>query len=491
MSTDRPNARRHKPRVSNVTAAGLALLAIFLACYLVFGGAVPFSKSPFVLRAVFTANTNLHIPSPVRIAGVDVGEVTGVQQIKGSRNAGIVTMQIDSNGLPIHADATADIRSRIFLEGNFYVDLEPGSPSSPILQSGATLPAANTAGPVQLDRVLSALTSNSRANLQRLVRGLGDALNGPPTAADEAGQSPSDKDMTGAQALNYALKYSAGAFEASALVNQALLGERPHDLSGVVRGESEVFSGLAASGNQLSDLVVSFDRTMSALADRQQALSATVAVLPSLLRATDAADKSLDASFAPTQRFAAAVIPGIEQVAPTVAVALPWVEQLSSLVSQSELGGLVRYLKPAVQKTTVALRSTETLISESNELAQCFTHTLLPTGNEKITEDPSDDDGLELYQELFQSAVGLASSTQNFDGNGRYGSATLGGGDNLVQTPATSQQGPLYANSVFPGSDLHTLPDWSSNTAPKLDAAVPCMRETPPDLNGAKEGNGP
>ncbi len=34
-----------------------------------------------MLKAVFTSNTELHIPSPVRIAGVDVGEVTSVTHI--------------------------------------------------------------------------------------------------------------------------------------------------------------------------------------------------------------------------------------------------------------------------------------------------------------------------------------------------------------------------------------------------------------------------
>ena len=40
-------------------------------------------------------------------------------------------MDIQQNGLPIHADATVDIRPRIFLEGNFYVDLKPGTPERP------------------------------------------------------------------------------------------------------------------------------------------------------------------------------------------------------------------------------------------------------------------------------------------------------------------------------------------------------------------------
>jgi phospholipid/cholesterol/gamma-HCH transport system substrate-binding protein len=492
MTTTQSKVRRHRPRVSSAQAGAFAVIVVLVVCYLVFGGSVPFTKSPFVLRAVFTSNTDLHIPSPVRIAGVDVGEVTGVQRIKGSRVAGIVTMDIDQSGLPIHSDATAQIRSRIFLEGNFYVDLHPGTPEAPTLRSGATLPAANTSGPVQLDRVLSSLTADARSNLQRLVRGLGGALNGPPTAADEAGQDPAVKGLTGAQGLNYSLNYSAGAFEASAIVNQALLGLKPHDLSGVIKGESKVFDGLAASGDQLSGLVVSFDRTVAALANQQAALSATVAVLPALLRATNSADDALDASFGPTQQFAAEIIPGINQIAPTIEVAIPWLNQLAALNSQSELGGLVSNLQPAVENTAAALKASEQLLPESNELAECFTKVVIPTGNQKITVDPSDDVGLQDYQELFQSAVGIGSASQDFDGNGRYERAAVGGGTNLIKTPSTLL-GPLYGNSVFPQSGMRTLPEFpgKGKAAPVLNASSPCFRQTVPNLNSAKIGVGP
>ena len=50
-----------------------------------------------------------------------------------------VTMAIDDEGLPIHKDATAKIRSRIFLEGNFFVDLKPGTPSAPNVDDGDTI----------------------------------------------------------------------------------------------------------------------------------------------------------------------------------------------------------------------------------------------------------------------------------------------------------------------------------------------------------------
>ena len=100
--------RRHKPRVSNLAAGFIGVVVIAIACYLVFGGGLPFSATPFQLKAVFTTQTQLHIPSPVRIAGVDVGQVTSVTRVPGATSqAAVVTMSIDKNGLPIHADATA------------------------------------------------------------------------------------------------------------------------------------------------------------------------------------------------------------------------------------------------------------------------------------------------------------------------------------------------------------------------------------------------
>ena len=46
------------------------------------------------------------------------------------------TFTVDDEGLPIHKDATVTIRPRLFLEGNFFLDLQPGSPSAPDLSSG-------------------------------------------------------------------------------------------------------------------------------------------------------------------------------------------------------------------------------------------------------------------------------------------------------------------------------------------------------------------
>jgi ABC-type transporter Mla subunit MlaD len=479
--------RRHQPRISNFAAGLIATVVIAVAVYLAFGGSTPFGGKPFVLKAVFTSQTQLHIPSPVRIAGVDVGEVTSVQRVKGDTQAAVITMDINPDGLPIHANATAAIQSRIFLEGNFYVDLHPGTPNAPALSSGQTLPAANTSGPVQLDRVLAALTSNARANLETLVQGFGGALNDPPTAAEDASQDPSVRGLTAAQALNQSLKYSAGAFKASAIVNQALLGTRPHDLSEAVQGNEEVFRALASRQNQLAGFVTSFDSTMRALASRQQDLSATIAALPPLLRTANRALTSLDASFGPTRRFADALLPSLPQLDPTIGQALPWLAQATALVSPSELGNLVADLTPAVQQTANALHSTQALLSQSDALARCVVHNLVPTGNEVI-QDPPQNNTVPVYQELLQTSVGLASAGQNFDGNGRYLRSTPAGGSTPVQTSNLGSQGPLYGNAVL--APLGTRPAWPGQPPP-VSSSRSCYQNAAPDLNRVSTGTGP
>ena len=57
---------------------------------------------------------------------MDVGKVTKVEAVEAGEDAVKVTMEIEDKGLPIHEDAELKIRPRIFLEGNFFVDLQPG-----------------------------------------------------------------------------------------------------------------------------------------------------------------------------------------------------------------------------------------------------------------------------------------------------------------------------------------------------------------------------
>src|ERR1700754_3486388 len=174
--------RRAASRRSNVTLGVIVLVAAAVVLFFGFTKDIPFTHG-YQLKAQFESANSIRPNSPVRIAGVEVGKVKSVEGVEGS-NAALLTIELKDSALPLHEDATAKIRPRIFLEGNFFVDLKPGSPEAPELDDGATIKVTQTASPVQLDEVLTALQSDSRQDLKDVLDGLGTALTSEPTAAE-------------------------------------------------------------------------------------------------------------------------------------------------------------------------------------------------------------------------------------------------------------------------------------------------------------------
>ncbi|HEY2436904.1 MAG TPA: hypothetical protein VGH93_06960, partial [Solirubrobacteraceae bacterium] len=227
----------------------------------------------------------------------------------------------------------------------------------------------------------------------------------------------------------------------------------------------------------------------ASLAARQNQLSQTIALLPPYLQATDRLLGPVNASFAPTKAFARALIPGIEQLDPTIGAGLPWLRQSTELVSNRYLGGLLKDLTPAIQNTSASLSATKNLLSGADLFAQCFTHNILPAGNQRIQDPPGGTTGLQVFQEFFQSAVGLGGAAQNFDGNGRYMRASAGGGDIRVQTSSPAPNfGPLFSNFVLPA--LGTRPAYTGH-APPLNRNVACFKNPVPNLNKVTTGGTP
>ena len=206
----------------------------------------------------------------MRIAGVEVGKVISTER---DGDATTVTFTVDDSGRPIHEDAFASIRPRIFLEGNFFIELDPGSPSSPELDSGGTIPISRTSTAVQIDEVLTALQSPVRADLGRLLESYGNALTHKPTAAEDLSQLPQVQGLTGAEALNKAFEYGGEAGKYSAQVTQALTGTQPRDLARLVAGAGRTFGAFAADQRDLQGLIDNFDIFTGALANQSDNLA--------------------------------------------------------------------------------------------------------------------------------------------------------------------------------------------------------------------------
>jgi phospholipid/cholesterol/gamma-HCH transport system substrate-binding protein len=472
------------PKTTPFKAGLLALIAVALISYFSFARSNPLS-SPWELKAAFRDTVNVGNRSPVRIAGVEVGKVTRIEPAAEGSQASVVTMEIDRDALPIHDDARLKIRPRIFLEGNFVVDLQPGTPSAPTVKSGYTVPASQTAAPVQVDQVLGTLRANTRANLQKLVQGLGGAIGGEPQPGEDADQDRATRGETAGQALNDSLKDAPAALRGTSIVNDALLGSEPHDLSRLVAGQQKVSQALVSREDQLKDLITNFNVTAGALAGEDRNLRLTVRALPRLLERALPALEQLNRAFPPTRAFAREIIPGVRETPATISAALPWIAQTRRLVSPAELQGLVHDLSPSVRDLARATDGALALVPQVDLLDRCLLDVVLPTGDVRI-QDPPFTTGIENYKELFQGLVGLTGESQNFDGNGQYTRFQTGGGDTTIQ--ANGPAGPGYGNATRP--PLGTRPAYPGK-APPFRTDVACHRNRPPDLNSARTGRGP
>ena len=313
-------------RRSNFAIGLIALGVLTIAVLFAWTKAIPFQPH-YEIKAAFESSNNIRPGSPVRIAGVEVGKVTGVE--RAGRDGAILTLRIDDNGRPVHSDATAKIRPRIFLEGNFFVDLTAGSPSTPELDDGGTLPVQQTATPVQLDEVLTALQSDTREDLKVLLREYGTALEGD-----------------GARGFNRSLPYWEPAYRDSAIVGEAMLGETGHDLSGYVKNAGATAAALDRNRERLKSLITDFHTTAHAFAVQEANLRTAVGELPNTLNASMPALQALNESFPPLRSLASELRPGVQSSEETLDVSLPFVQQLRGLVSEPELRGLAADLRP-------------------------------------------------------------------------------------------------------------------------------------------------
>ncbi len=190
-----------KKRISNA-ALGLIVAAVMLvASYFAFTKDLPFTGGT-EYKAVFASAQNLRVNSPVRIAGVEVGKVTKVEPLAPdeaeaaladqqtpagtsvadeadlSQGGAVVTMEFEDAALPLKEDATFKLRPRLFLEGNLFVDVRPGSPGAPVMDpEGAPFPPTQTSNSVQLDQILTnTFQADTRRDLQVFLDEFGTAL---------------------------------------------------------------------------------------------------------------------------------------------------------------------------------------------------------------------------------------------------------------------------------------------------------------------------
>jgi ABC-type transporter Mla subunit MlaD len=474
-------------RPSNTLIAIIFILVFTVGPYLAFTKHVPFTSYGYELHATFSNSANIATNSPVRVAGVDVGKVISTSR-DGDNTT--VTFTVDGSGQPIHDDAFAAIRPRIFLEGNFFIELDPGSPSAPEMGSGDTIPISRTSTAVQIDEVLSALQSPVRADLSRLLESYGQALTHEPTAAEDETQLPEVKGKSGAEALNEALRYGGDAGRYSSQVTNALLGTENRDLQRLVAGAGRTFGAFASRQRDLQGLIDNFNVFTGALANQSANLSATIRLLAPTLRVTHASLVSLNRTLPPLRTYAIELEPAVEELPGLISSSKPFLAQVRPLLSGKEGGGVAKLLAESTPALAgAAVVSKRNTVPQINRLSVCTTKVMVPTGNEVINDRFST--GGPNYREFLYNLVNFASQAQNFDGNGPYFRLQGGGGGVLVgEGNPSAPQGSekvQYARTIAPSQGSQP----QIGARPPLKPEVRCYTNTPPNVNGPLGQVGP
>jgi virulence factor Mce-like protein len=433
--------------MSAFRAGVLALVVLVVAAYFGFTKSNPFAN-PYELKALVRDAQNLKRGAPVREAGVEVGKVTKIESADGQSPAARVTMQLRDDALPLHKDARLQIRPRILLEGNFFVDLQPGSPSTDELADGATIPVSQTANAVTLPQILAVLDSDTRTDLKTLLREYATAL-----------------DKGGARALNRAIPSFEPAYRLSAITNDALLGVQPtEDLQRVLRGQQRVFAALADNPQALEELVTDLNTTAGAIASQDTALEAAVPALRDTLREGYPALGDLNAALPVLRTFSREAVPGVRSSVATLDAGIPWIAQARALVGPRELKGLAADLRQAVPSLVGLNGRLIPTLRQLRALSSCTNNVLVPFAESPIPSIEAGNSGQAVRQQLMRSFVGLAGESRVNDAN----------------TPVFHIQGvsPLKLST----GRVEPAPPPNPNTPPAHRPDVPCETEQAPSL---------
>ncbi len=460
---------------------GFVLLLVISA--LVFTKDLPFTHD-YRVAALVNDSVGLRKGSPVRVAGVDVGKVTGFANGPGSTRE--LQMELSKRGLPIHRDATIRIRPRLFLEGGFYVELSPGSPSGPVLAEDRTLPLTQTAGPVQFSEVLGVLDRGGRRDLQTIISELNTTF-GSGGARDAAQTAAPIGD----------------AFRDGSIVARAAQGTRPDDLSRTINGSQRVQTALASRAIELGG-------ALDALATASEALAAEQDGLRGSLRELDQATRVVPAGLVRISRSLASAEPGIEALRPGLRQARRSVPGLTRLLRElqlaaqpAELPALLADLRPTLTALPPLTDRLRTLLPLVTPVTDCLRDRVTPV-LETTLDDGRLSTGRPIWQEVASALPGLAGASGSFDANGAWVRYNSGIGESTVSTGVVpsvgSVAGPVLGDVVGAPAEgalsgtsssppTGSRPTWLGNgRRPPFRPDVACASNAKPDLQARTSG---
>jgi virulence factor Mce-like protein len=468
-----PGARRRRgihPLVISFAAIALTIAITYYA----FSHSLPFTHK-FTVKALVGNSVNVRADSPVRIAGINVGAVSGVDP--GPGRTSLITFTLNNDGLPVHKDATLRIRDRLFLEGGYYLELDPGSPSAPIAKTGFTIPESQTTTPVQFYNVLSTFDAYTRNSLRDMLNTFNQGFSPKP------GEPLSD---SGAGGLKQAIPELTPTLKDVAWVSQALHGTHPGDLETLLSSAAGVTGTLASTSPQLVDLLHSLNVTSTALASTDGALAQTIAGIDQTLQVAPNSLAAIDRALPPLVNLAHALEPTLKASPPLVDQVTRSVEQLATVVAPAERARLLTTLRATFTQFPTILRQLATVFPITKQVTDCLITHVIPIFRQQVP-DGSLSTGRPVWQDFAHFLPGVAGASGSFDANGPYTRVLAGAGTNSLSGGLLGSipiLGQLVGASPPGGSSLlGARPAWVGDmTSADFHPEAPCASQPLPSL---------
>ncbi|WP_183097303.1 MlaD family protein [Nocardioides pelophilus] len=358
MSAHVASGQRMAPAAARVRLVVVISVLVVLGLFVTGSLLVAGPDTRLMLRASFTDASPLLEGNDVRLGGVKVGQVVSMRLQDDSTE---VTIELEKEALPVHADARLTIRP-VTLLGERYLELDRGSEGAPVLADGSRLDLEQTGSSVALDEVLGSLDDPTSASLAALIGTLGTGMDGN---GDDV------------QRLIAALAPALGDTRKLASV----LSRQNEELGSLVASFAKVASGIAVDdGRQLDRLVAATTAVLQQTEVNEAAFRSMLEELPDTLRAAtrtlgnlqgtaDAAAPTL-AALRPTTRNLEAISAELLRFAdaadPALASANPVLEKAQALVAEAlPIARLLRQNTPALRDDVEALDPiTRTLTSD-------------------------------------------------------------------------------------------------------------------------------
>jgi phospholipid/cholesterol/gamma-HCH transport system substrate-binding protein len=413
---------------------------VALAAAIVVALVVLTGNSSYTLNVDFQNASGLVTGNNVLIGPGVVGTVSSIGLT--DNGAARVKLTLKGGVGPLHQGTVARIyEDSLSGIANKYVELEPGSPDAPKIDTGGLIGEQDSHSEVNLDELFDTLDPLTRAGLKGLIRGEAASLKGRGRDA------------------NKALEYLAPGLQSTSNVTAELTRDEPTFDSLIVQG-AQAMQALASKSSKLTQLIANTRTATGAIAAQSQALTSALTLFPGTLRRSTTTFAGLDQTLDSLDPLVAASKPAVRRL-PQFASGLNTLLGLA-IPTVSELDDLIR--NPAGTGDLTTLAQQTPALERVARVA--FPHLIKQFNDSEAQIEYLREYAPDVVAAL--SDVGQAGSY--YDANGHYLRSqpsllpfTLDGSGQLtMQFPGDRYTGLQRIRNRCPGSAVQPSPDAST-----------------------------